>query len=91
MAISPLLPEVSFHFEPGVGLAAIKRGRFGYSSLARKYPNATEDQARRMNADLGVTEAQAKAMLAGSMFGWHVPAADPETYEIAAKRAAGKL
>jgi hypothetical protein len=29
----------------------------------------------------GITANQKEAMLAGSMFGWEVPAADPDTYD----------
>lgn len=74
------LPEVAYHYEPTVGLTAIKRGEKGYHSLAREYPNATEVTAAIMNRKLGVSHAQAQAMLAGSMFGWHIPAADPANY-----------
>ncbi len=33
------------------------------------------------NAKLNVSKAQVAAMEAGSMFGWHVPAADPRVYD----------
>ena len=33
------------------------------------------------NGQLGVSRAQAAAMLAGAMFGWEVPAADPKNYD----------
>jgi len=81
MAISKDLPEVAYHYEESVGLVAIKRGREGYNSLAREYPNATDVTAAIMNRRLGVTDAQRRAMVAGSMFGWHIPAADPKTYK----------
>ena len=33
------------------------------------------------NAQINVTKAQAAAMLAGSLFGWETPAADPKNYD----------
>jgi hypothetical protein len=32
------------------------------------------------NSRKGITPAQVEAMLVGSMFGWHVPGADPDNY-----------
>lgn len=54
---------------------AVKRGEMGYHPI---YTRATADD---LNAGRGVTPAQREAMLAGSMFGWHVPAADPSRYD----------
>lgn len=34
-----------------------------------------------MNRRGGVSKAQAEAMKAGSMFGFHIPAADPKNYD----------
>ena len=34
-----------------------------------------------LNGELGVTKAQAAAMLAGAMRGWADPAADPKNYD----------
>lgn len=34
-----------------------------------------------LNRKAGVSKAQASAMKAGSLFGWHCPAADPRNYD----------
>ena len=34
-----------------------------------------------MNEKLGLSKGQAEAMKVGSMFGWHTPAANPESYD----------
>ena len=49
------------------------RGQLGF------WPAGTSMAPEQMNAGLGdrPTPAQAQAMLTGSMFGWHVPGADP--------------
>lgn len=44
------------------------------------YRPASITDVERYNSALGVTPAQAEAMLAGSMFGFDVPGADPLNY-----------
>jgi hypothetical protein len=53
----------------------LKRGVMGYWPAPR--PDMDVDA---FNARYGITPAQVEAMLAGSMFGWDCPAADPDTY-----------
>lgn len=77
------LPAVSYDVLPSnpKQVIGIHRGVPGYSPL--HIHNTAEDaetQVARLNERKGVTSAQREAMLAGSMFGWHVPAADPDTY-----------
>ena len=43
--------------------------------------NENDGNVKKMNQELGVTPAQAKAMQIGSMFGWDVPGADPKSYD----------
>lgn len=49
----------------------IKRGESGYTPLSRDF------DVDSYNARRHVTDAQINAMLAGSMFNWSVPGADP--------------
>ena len=79
------LPEVCYSILPSTGDAIIiKHGDSGYYRC--KY--STEDKAfnrefaNDRNANLGVSKAQVEAMLAGSMYGWDVPAADPKSYDV---------
>lgn len=78
------LPEVCFLILPSTGdVIIIKHGESGYY----RCEYSTEDKAfnrefaNDRNANLGVSKAQVEAMLAGSMYGWDVPAADPKSYD----------
>lgn len=78
------LPEVCFSILPSTGdVIIIKHGESGYY----RCEYSTEDRAfnrefaNDRNANLGVSKAQVEAMLAGSMYGWDVPAADPKSYD----------
>lgn len=66
------LPRVCLAVAPG-GEKPIRivRGVQGYFPVH----NATD--VARFNNDRGITDAQVKAMIAGSMFGWECPGADP--------------
>ena len=54
----------------------ITRGESGYRPFASEFD--PETAVRRFNESLRLTPEQAKAMLAGSMFGWDCPAANPK-------------
>lgn len=70
------LPRACASTNPvGNGPVLLKRGQMGYLEL---HPATDVD---RFNREHGITEAQRKAMEAGSMFGWGIPGADPATYE----------
>ena len=70
-----LLPPAAFAAHPTTGATImIRRGERGYFLLA------TQLTADELNQVFGVTAAQSKAMLAGSIFGWECPGADPATY-----------
>lgn len=78
------LPEQCYVFiqsENKIGI--VNKGEQGYTDS--KFGNGTPKENRRrcdeMNKQLGVTKAQAEAMMAGSMFGWHTQAADPKSYD----------
>lgn len=78
------LPEVCYSILPSTGdVIIIKHGESGYY----RCEYSTEDKAfnrefaNDRNAKLGISKAQVEVMLAGSMYGWDVPAADPKSYD----------
>lgn len=74
------LPELCYAAIAGEDvLCVIRRGEAGYFRTNFPVGKAEPKEfAATMNERLGVTKAQASAMVHGSMFGWHVPSADPE-------------
>lgn len=79
------LPEQCLSTLPSTGeLILIKKGEQGYSpsyDFSVNDPAQNREFADDRNAKNHVTKAQEAAMLAGSMFGWAVPAADPKNYD----------
>lgn len=85
------LPPVCFAVSPADNktIVVIERGVSGFHDL----PAETRQRAQKqgispmdvdaMNGMLAVTPAQARAMIAGSMFGFDVPGADPLNNEKA--------
>lgn len=77
------LPERCYGVMPSTGeLIVIAKGESGCYETS--FPTGSKEETRALaeayNKELGVTKVQAAAMLAGSMFGWKVPAADPRRY-----------
>lgn len=58
------------------------KGERGYAPTG-VFPQGTSpsEGAAALNAVKGVTKAQEAAMVAGSIFGWGTPAADPKNYD----------
>lgn len=78
------LPEVCYSILPSTGdVIIIKHGESGYyrSEYSTEDKAFNREFANDRNAKLGVSKAQVEAMLAGSMYGWDVPAADPKSYD----------
>ena len=78
------LPEQCYGVLPDTGeLIIIKKGESGYyrTDFATTGKEETHALADEYNGKAGVNKAQAAAMMAGSMFGWPVPAADPKHYD----------
>lgn len=76
------LPDKCFSVLPSSNeLIIIERGIKGYTpSNLRIEGKTAQETADNANALTGITKAQEAAMLAGSMFGFDVPAADPKNY-----------
>ena len=78
------LPEQCYAVLPGSNeIIVVQKGESGYYKTNMFSNDRLEAQkiVDEYNDKLGVTKAQAEAMVAGSMFGWHVPAADPKNYD----------
>lgn len=78
------LPEQCYAILPSSGeIIIIKNGEKGY--FKTDIPAATKKEAKEIvdeyNKILGISKAQEKAMMAGSMFGWATPAANPANYD----------
>lgn len=63
-------------------LIRINRGEMGYYPVNVPQPDGktAKQWADDMNSHMSVTKAQVEAMESGSMFGWEIPAADPDLY-----------
>lgn len=86
------LPVVCYVLVPAERIIGkVVRGEPGYYKTPPLPPSCKDPQkfCDELNRDLGVTPAQAEAMLNGSMWGWHVPAADPD-HEINRRVAASR-
>ena len=64
-------------------IGIVKKGESGYyrSDLTPVYGEDGKQFVEELNQKGGITKAQEAAMLAGSMFGWQAPAADPRNYD----------
>lgn len=73
------LPDVCYGYMPSDPdqVTILKRGEIGYWPTEYK---GGQDKAMELNKEMGVTKAQMSAMMAGSIFGFHVKAADPKLY-----------
>lgn len=86
------LPEKCFAALEATGeTIIIHRGTKGYTPTGQR-PEGTSGQegADKLNEQIGVTKAQAAAMLAGSMFGWACPGADPANYDAEGRPIKGR-
>ncbi len=75
------LPALCYAKHPTDGRAVIiVRGEVGFRDFFTDDLDA-DLNVDRLNAAACVSKAQAAAMLSGSMFGWDVPAANPNRYD----------
>lgn len=77
------LPDTCFSFLESTGeVIVIRRGEKGYTPTGQYAETVSpRDGVDALNQANGITKAQEAAMVAGSMFGWDKPAADPSNYD----------
>lgn len=83
--IPSVLPEMCYAQHPDIGdVVRIKRGETGYYPTIYSVNNSSKNyrEAALLNDGIGVNLRQAAAMMAGSMFSWNAPAADPMNYDV---------
>ena len=85
--ITPLrasLPDKCYGYLRSTGdIVIIRRGIDGYFPTDMRISDieSAKSIVREYNEAMEVSKAQEQAMMAGSMFGWHVPGADPTNYD----------
>jgi len=83
----PLLPDFAYAHHPVTGkVVAMANGEPGYVDISAVdlmlgRPSETAEVLNATRFDPPVTPAQAAAMLAGSIFGFDTPLADPTGYD----------
>ena len=78
------LPDRCYVYVPTENkVGIVYKGESGYYQCGYTVADAEQGERLRdkLNQSICVTKAQAQAMMAGSMFGWAVPAADPAHYD----------
>ena len=77
------LPERCFGYLQATGeIVVLQKGQKGFAPTGKYAENETPQECvDSLNAAMDVTRAQSAAMMAGSMFGWDAPAADPANYD----------
>lgn len=88
------LPELCYATNPslsgdGDAIVILKRGERGVHPYIAASAKA-DAHADLLNARMGVTPAERRAMEMGSMFGWDIPGADPDRHEAKVTRQDGE-
>ena len=73
------LPPECFAVTPLGHVVNIQRGVMGHYLVPKSLIGLVDID--KVNEGMGCSKAQREAMLGGSMFGWHIPAADPDNYD----------
>lgn len=77
------MPERCFGYLQASGeIVVLQKGQKGYAPTDKYAENESPQECvDALNRAMDVSKAQAAAMMAGSMFGWETPAADPANYD----------